>query len=187
LAAARPYIRRDLPGTDDPGGTAIDSIRNQVLSHAMLVALTPPRPDEPVEQLLDRMSEGSTASLLELKMRAAGAGSETIRRAQELRADMEVERQLILASRQTGEADLEELASRLLTMANATAMKVVLSAASSPINAARPAEVIAADLLSRPADLGQCDRESLFGADGLLIYGYLGHLSDLCRFWWRPA
>jgi hypothetical protein len=187
LAAAQPYIRRDLPEPGEPGGAAIDSIRNQVLSHAMLVALTPPLPGESVEQLLNRMSGGSAASMLELKMRSAGARTQTIRLTQELRADMEVERQLLLASREKAEADLEQLEVRLLIVANATATKVALSAAANPASAARPAEVIAADLLSRPADLGQCDRGSVFGGDGQLIYGYLGHLSDRCRFPWRAA
>ena len=113
--------------------------------------------------------------------------TQAIRRAQELRADMEVERQLLLASRETAEADLERLAIRVLTLADATATRIALSAASSPAAAARPAEAVAADLLSRPADLGHCDRGSLFNGDGLLIYGYLGHLSDLCRFRWRSA
>jgi hypothetical protein len=187
LVAAQPYIQRELPEPDEPGATAIDLIRNQVLSHAMLAGLTPPRPGESVEQLLSRMSEGSAASLLELKMRAAGAAPQTIRQAQELRADMEVQRQLLLASRDTAEADLEQLSTRLLLMADATASRIMLTAANSPAAAARPAEAVAADLLSRPADVGQCDRGSVFGGDGHLIYGYLCHLSDECRFPWRAA
>jgi hypothetical protein len=187
LAAARPYLELRLPGRDEPGGAVIDPIRNQVLSHAMLLALAPPLPRESPQQLLARISVGSAASMLELKMTAAGAGAQTIGRAQELRADMEVERQLLLASRQSAEADLERLASRVLTVAEATATKIALSAASSPATAARPAEAIAADLLSRPADLGHCDRGSIFDRDGQLVYGYLGHLSDLCRFAWCAA
>lgn len=187
LAAARPYVGRHLPGPDEPGGAAIDSMRNQVLSHTMLVDLTPPLPGESVEQLLARISAGSAASLLELKMTAAGARAQTIRRTQELRADMEVERQLLLASRDSAEADLERLATRLLTMADATATRIAMSAANNPAAAGRPAEAIAADLLSRPGDLAQCDRQSLFDGDGHLIYGYLGHLSDLCQFGWWAA
>jgi hypothetical protein len=187
LAAARPHIGRHLPEPNAPGGAAIDPIRNQVLSQAALLALTPPLPGESSGQLLARISAGSAASLLELKMTAAGAGVQTIRRAQELRADMEVQRQLLMASRQSAEADLEHLANRVLTMAQATATKISLSAASSPAAAARPAEAIAADLLSRPSDLGHCDRGSILDRDGQLIYGYLGHLSDMCRFAWRAA
>ena len=187
LAAARPHIERHIPGPDEPGGAVIDAIRSQILSQAALRALTPPLPGESSEQLLARISAGSAASMLELKMMAAGAGGQTIRRAQELRAGMEVQRQLLIAGRQDAEADLEQLAGRVLTMAEATATKIALSAASSPAAAARPAEAIAADLLSRPSDLGHCDRGSILDRDGQLIYGYLGHLSDLCRFAWRAA
>lgn len=189
LSAAREHLDLmsdgDLPAAGTPAGDLIDPIRNQVLSRAALAGLTPPLPGESVEQLLARISAGSTASLLELKMVAAGAATATIRRAKELRADMEVERQLLLASRDTAEADLEYLATRVLTVADATASRIGFSAASNPAAAARPAEAIAADLLSRPSELGQCDRQSLLGGDGHLVYGYIGHLSDLCRFGWR--
>ncbi|MGI5214943.1 dsDNA nuclease domain-containing protein [Plantactinospora sp. CA-290183] len=185
LAAALPHVGFDLPGPDEPGGAAIDAIRNQVLTRGMLVALTPPLPGESDEQLLARISSGSAASLLELKMTAAGAGRQLIERVQEMRADMEVERQLLLASRDSAEADLERLASRVLSMADATATRIGLSAASDPAAAGRPAEMIAADLLARPGDLAQCDRRPLFDRDERLIVGYLGHLSDLCRFRWR--
>ncbi|WP_405141986.1 DUF4297 domain-containing protein [Sphaerisporangium sp. NBC_01403] len=187
LAAARPHIGHRLPESHEPGGAAVDAIRNQVLSHGVLVGLTPPIPGASVEQLLARVAAGSDASLLELKMMAAGAGAQTIQQAKELRADMEVERQLLLASRETAEMDLQQLATRVLRVAEATAKKIALSSASNPAAAARPAEAIAADLLSRPADLGQCDRASLFDRDGQLIYGFLGHLSDICHFGWHVA
>ena len=105
----------------------------------------------------------------------------------ELGADMEVERQLLLASRTTAEADLERLATRVLAVADATASTVALSAASDLAGAGRPPEVIVADLLSRPADLAHCDRHNLLDRDERLIFGYLGHLSDLCRFRWRAG
>jgi hypothetical protein len=184
LAIAQPFAAQTLPAPGDPAFDAIEGIRHQILSRAMLVALTPPRADETVEQLLERISAGSAASLLELKMIAAGASPDLIHRTQGLRADMEVERQLLLASRATAEADLERLATRVLAVADATASKVALSAASNPAGAGRPAEVVAADLLSRPADLAHCDRHNLFDRDERLIFGYLGHLSDLCRFRW---
>ena len=187
LRAAQPYLRRDLPTSDEPGGTEIDRIRSQILSHAMLLALTPPRPGESVNQLLDRMSKGSSVSMLELKMRTAGASMEVIQRAQELRADMEVERQLLLASRETAEAELEQLAVQVLSIANATAVRIKFSAVGNPAVAARPAEAITADLLSRPSDLAHCDKRSLFAGDGQLVYGYLSHLSDECRFPWQAA
>jgi hypothetical protein len=185
LAAARPNLASVLPEGSEPGAVEIDAIRNQILSLGMCVALTPPLPGESIEKLLGRVSEGSAASLLELKMISAGAGTETIRRTMELRADMEVKRQLLLASRETAEAELERLATSVLTVADATATKMDMFAASNPATAVRPGEAIAADLLSRPGDLAQCDRQALFDRDGHLLYGYIGHLSDLCRFKWR--
>jgi len=187
LSAAWPYIDHDLPEPGSPGANVIDPIRKQVLSRSALVALTPPMPGESIEVLLGRISAGSSTSVLELKMRAAGATPSTIRQAQDLRADMEVERQLLLASRDSAEADLERLAHRVLIVANATASKIKFEASSNPSAAARPAEAIAVDLLSRPSDLAQCDRDLLFGSDGQLIYGFIGHLSDVCRFPWRAA
>lgn len=165
LAAALPHVSRDLPGTDGPGGAEIDAIRDQVLSRGMLMSLTPPLPGESEQQLLARISSGSTASLMELKMTAAGAGRPLIERMQELRADMEVERQLLLASRDTADEDLERLARRVLSMAEATASSIKLSAAANPVAAGRPAEAIAANLLARPADLAHCDRHPLFDRD----------------------
>jgi hypothetical protein len=151
----------------------------------MLVALTPPVPGEPASQLLTHLSAGTAASLLELKMRSAGANAKTIQQTKEIRADMEVRRQILLASRDTATDELEDLADRLLTVADATASRISLSAAVNPAAASRPAEAIALDLLSRPADLAQCDTGRLFNGDGRTIYGYLAHLSDECRFPWR--
>jgi hypothetical protein len=187
LAAALPHVGPGLPGPDEPGGAAIDAIREQVLSRGMLVGLTPPLPGESEEQLLARISSGSAASPMELKLMAAGAGRQLIERVQEMRADMEVERQLLLASRDSAEADLERLATRVLTMADATASRIGLSAANNPVAAARSAEAIAADLLARPGDLAHCDRHPLFDRDEHMIFGYLGHLSDVCRFRWQAS
>jgi hypothetical protein len=187
LAAAQPYISRDLPSSSEPGGEVVDSFRNQVLSHSMLMSIAPPRPGESVDQLLDRISKGSKSSMLELKMRTAGAPTGTILQVKGLRAEMEVERQLLLASRESAEVHLEQLAERVLLMANATAARIKFSAASNPAAAARPAEAITVDLLSRPGDLAQCDQRSLFAGNSYLIFGYLGHLSDECRFPWRAA
>ena len=94
-------------------------------------------------------------------MARAGARPETVRKTQELRADMEVQRLLLLASRDSAESDLERMAVRLLTMADATAARIAMLTAANPAVAARPAEAIAVDLMSRPGDLAQCDRQSL--------------------------
>jgi len=60
-----------------------------------------------------------------------------------------------------------------------------MSAAADPGPASKPAEAIAATLLSDPSRLAATDDRRLFGADGLTLYGYLAHLSDMCRFPWR--
>ncbi|GAB3155840.1 hypothetical protein GCM10027290_52630 [Micromonospora sonneratiae] len=176
----------DSSGALQDGRTAeIGALSRQMLSREILMAITPPRPNDSDGDMLARMASGGSASWLELKMLRAGAGTETIRRAQELRADMEVQRRLLLASRESAEVDLEKLADRLLTMAKATARKIALSGASAPATVIRSAEAITHDLLSRPSDLAFCDRMSLFDKDPELLYGYLGHLSDVCRFPWR--
>lgn len=120
LAAALPHLARHLPASHEPGGAAIDKIRNQVLSQPMLIALTPPRPGESAEQLLARMSAGTAASFLELKMIAAGASPRTIQHMQTLRAEMDVERLQLLESRETAATELDKLGERVLTMAEAT-------------------------------------------------------------------
>lgn len=118
---------------------------------------------------------------------AAGAGTDMIRDAQAMRADMEVKRQLLIASREATEVDLESLAERLLIVANASARKIALPASTNLAAVARPAEALAVELLSRQGDLGLLDRDQLFGGDGLSVYGYLGQLSDQCRFPWRAV
>src|SRR5262249_37814833 len=134
LAAAWPHVSQHLPEPTEPGGAAIDAIRQQVLSHGMLAALTIPLPlpGESLEQEPARSSAGAASSLLELKMARAGARPETVRKTQELRADMEVQRLLLLASRDSAESDLERLAVRLLTMADATAARIAMLAAANP-------------------------------------------------------
>jgi hypothetical protein len=164
--------------------TGLDAIRNQVLTADDVKQLTPPLRAESNEDLLSRMTDGQSASLLELKLLRAGASSETIKVIQEIRAEMEIERQLLLAGRDDADEGLARLAQRLLAMAVATAGKIRLVVASQPALGARPAEAITADLLSRPADLAHCDKEAVFGRDERLVFGYLAHLSDTCKFGW---
>jgi hypothetical protein len=185
-SALRPARAPELSSTA-ANEDALAAISAQILSKEALLALTPPLPGESVEDLLARMSAGSTASMLELKMMQAGASRHTIERAQVLRAEADVRRQLLLAGSAGAEIDLEALAERVLMVAEATADGVALSAAANPVAAARSAEVIAAHLLSQPDILGRLDRAGLFDGDGLTMYGFLSHLSDLCRFNWRAA
>jgi hypothetical protein len=178
-----------VPEEGLPGSvTALDPIRDHVLHVSALNALTPPLPNEPIDKLLSRISEGSgTLSALELKMRKAGGQARTIERAQRLRAELEVKRLLLLGSQTDGEGKLDQLAERVLMMAEATADRVALGAATNPAAAGRSADVIAADLLSRPSELGALDHDNLFSRDGFAVYGFLCQLSDACRFGWRAA
>jgi hypothetical protein len=169
----------------DPEAIAWDPLRPQILSREAVMTLCPPLPGESLSQILARMEQGTAASLMELKMTIAGAREETISEVQAFRAEMEVQRQVILASQQDPESSLERLARRVLTMANATARTIQLASVTNPVAASRPAEAIAVQLLSRPSELGNLDNERLFHGDGLLLYGFLGHLSDLCRYSWR--
>ncbi|GAA1384102.1 dsDNA nuclease domain-containing protein [Catellatospora chokoriensis] len=162
-------------------------VRRQTLTRSVVFALCPPLPNEHVDVLMQRLAAGQGTSMLELKMRAGSASHDRIQEAQGFRAEMDVERQLLLASRANAEEELERLAHRTLTYVRAVATRVALDGAVNPTQAHRPAETIAATLLANPADLSQCDRNALFSRDPFLLYGYIAHLSDECRFPWRPA
>jgi hypothetical protein len=182
LAAVVPTLQTlsSVDGLEEASG----DIAPQILSGQQLRVLTPPLPAEPVEGLLERIADGLPLSRLELKLRSAGASSDTIDEAKRFRAMSEVKRQEALAGRLSAEADLEDLADRLLIVARAEARRTNLAGASA---AARPAEAIAAELLSDPARLKELDERELFGRDWRLVFGYLCHLSDECRFPWRAA
>jgi hypothetical protein len=158
-----------------------------VLAENQLTILTPPLPDDTDEDLLSRLARGEATSMLELKMRRAGASDDTIRQAQEFRASSDIQRMLVAASRTNPDRDLRNLQDRVLTVARAFAHRVQLNSASNPAAAARPADVIAVEFLSRPSELAQLDTAELFNRDGFHVYGFLCHLSDECHFPWRAA
>lgn len=187
LAAAADHLGHDLPQPGESGADLIEPIREQILSHHLLLSLTPPLRRESNYSLLQRIRAGTTASLLELKLIRAGASPETIAQAQKLRATMELRRQLQLASVDSAVDRLDQLTQRMLSMAEATSRRISMAAAASPVLGMRSGEAIAAELLSRPSDLAQCDRDDLFGRDAEQLFGYLCHLSDECRFGWGVA
>ncbi|MGW4524172.1 dsDNA nuclease domain-containing protein [Amycolatopsis sp. NPDC004378] len=172
---------------DSTDGTPANLNILQVLSSEDIRRITPPTPAERADKLLGRVSEGSTLSMLELKLDAAGADEDTKEDAKRLRADMEIQRQLLIASRDNAEDQLESLASRVLIVAKATARKVDQEGAMNPAISSRPARAISAHFLSNPNILGGLDTSSLFAKDGLQVYGFLAHLSDGCRFSWKDA
>lgn len=178
--------RHDQGGGGQQGPAGLGSLRSQVLTRAMLEELTPPLPGTPREKLLGYIRSGRSSSMLELKMLMAGADPRMIETTQAMRAEAEVQRQLLLASRSDAADELEELSVRVLRVADATAQSITLAGAGSPGPARRPAQAIAAELIRNPGQLAAVDRRALFG-DGHLLYGLLAHLSDQCRFWWGCA
>lgn len=188
-------LRQGLAARIDQGGRHGDvrewadspdlaAVRHQVLDPAILGQLAPPLPGQ-AGSLLAEIAAGQGKSPLELKMYTGGAAADTMEETKALRADMEVHRQLLLSSRSEVEDDLERLAVRVLAVARAAARSIRLSAAVDPAAASRPAEALATAFMADPGRLGSVDSTGLFGGDGFLVYGYLAHLSDLCRFPWR--
>ncbi|WP_078850678.1 dsDNA nuclease domain-containing protein [Streptomyces sp. NRRL S-15] len=167
--------------------TVPDDLSVQYLSKSQIAFMTPPLGGETDQDLLDRMSAGEITSMLELKMRRAGVSPSVLKQAQDLRAQAEISRQLLLASRSDVDGQFAQLDTRILTVARAIADKANLNSATNPVAAARPADYISTELLSNPGILGQLDKSDLFEGDGLELYGYLCHLSDACRFPWRAA
>ncbi|WP_424885340.1 dsDNA nuclease domain-containing protein [Streptomyces sp. SAI-126] len=166
---------------------AFSGLAAHLLHRDQLVTLVPPLPDETNDDLLARLSRGEATSMLELKMRRAGASESTIHQAQDFRARSDVERILVSAGRTDSDQQFQALQARVLTVAQACASKVHLNAASNPVAAARPADVIATEFLSRPSELAALDTDDLFSRDGFHVYGFLCHLSDECHFPWRAA
>ncbi|MFD7433294.1 dsDNA nuclease domain-containing protein [Streptomyces sp. NPDC059861] len=187
MGAVHRYVAQALNNREQASGEtqAPPDFSVHVLTVDTLRALTPPSPSESDKKLLERMAAGSITSMLELKLRRAGATEDTLRQAKEMRAEAEIDRQLVLASRSNSEHQFEKLGKRVLTVANAMAKKANLSGASNPVAATRPAEFVTAEMLSDPSILGQLDRDDLFDSDGLRVYGFLCHLSDQCLFAWR--
>ncbi|MDQ0698953.1 dsDNA nuclease domain-containing protein [Streptomyces sp. W4I9-2] len=164
-----------------------DDMDVYVLSRAKIMALTPPLTAESDDELFARMSAGEGSSMLELKMRRAGASREVLQQAQLLRAQAEVVRQMSMASRTDLGKDLDDLREKVLTVARATATRAHLSGAMNPVAASRSADFISAELLSNPHILGQLDKADIFARDGIDVFGYLCQLSDECHFGWRVA
>jgi hypothetical protein len=181
LRAARAW--QATPSDDPPDATK--AAVPQLLSRGALAALTPPRPDESTDDLLQRLARGEGTSAMELKLRRAGAIDTTIERAKDWRARTEIRRQELLASGDSAEKLLRALEDRVLMVGQATATKARLQM-TNPVVAARPAEYISSQLLGNPSSLATLDHDSLMGGQALLVYGLLCQVSDECRFGWRP-
>lgn len=165
-------------GVSDP-----DAIASRCLTRARLLALVPPLPAESRADVVARLAQ-TGASALELKLRRAGASEQVRTAALQMRAEAETRRQEILTL-DNGEQILAGLESELLLMAESSARAAQMAGGGNVAAAARPADFVFDDLLRRPAELRALDRSGIFGDNTRLIMGYLGHLSDSCRFWWR--
>lgn len=155
------------------------------LTRQMILDLVPPLPSTSRDDLLARIQRGEVASALELKMSAAGASLNTIETAQSLRALAEIRRLELLAASQDAEEQLTALELGLREMGDAQVEAATLLGGSNPSIAGRPAEFVASQLRSNPANLIALDGRDLFNRNASLIYGFLCHVSDECRFWWR--
>lgn len=184
---SRSVSRAAIDGLLDPSGRGRIYSSTQRLTRDELIRSSPPRPPDSTEALLRRIGGGSTSSMLELKLQRAGAAKGTVDDVIGLRATADRKRQVLLATGPGAEAQLEELADRTLRFARNIAILVDGRSSSAPASssAARPAESVVAELLTRPLDLGALDVNGLFGCDGQAVFGFLAHLSDECRFPWR--
>lgn len=169
-----------IAARDDPTpGGAWDPIANQSLTTARLRALCPPLPGDTDTDLLTRAVAGE-ATLLELKLKRAGAGRDTIGSALLARADADVAATTARASGvMTADAE-QALDSRLL----ATAASLARLAASNGTSLRRPGEHIYHTLMSRVADTAALDVDSLYDRDHRLLVGHLCGISDRCRYGW---
>lgn len=159
-----------------------EPIRNQVLSGRMLRSLCPPLSSDTKEELLERAAAGE-ASMLELKLRRAGAAELTVAKAIKDRADADIAETLARSSSVGGDDTIEALDQRLLGIADSLA--TLASLGGSPgATPARPAEHIYHTLMTRPADVNAVDPKRVFGGDHRLVVGHLCALSDQCLFGW---
>lgn len=165
--------------------TGIESLATQTLTRTSLLSRVPPLQGATREDLLARIKNGEVTSALELKMRAAGVTKQTLDLAQGLRAEAEIGRQEVLGSRPDAISTLESLERRVLQTADAAATRARLMAGGNPAIASQPGEYIVAELLSQPMQLAHLDSDKLFQADSNLVFGFLCHLSDTCKYWWQ--
>lgn len=160
-----------------------DLLDGKVLTASDLEALAPPLPGASPADILERAARGD-ASVLELKLRAAGSSQTVVDQALSLRAAAEVQRQerLALAG---GAGLLADIDSALLMLANATAHQANLLGGSNPSIAARPADYVFNTLIMNPQALLAVDVKTIFEGHYEHVLGYLCHLSDTCHFAWR--
>lgn len=177
-----PLAVQHAPGSEEQNAPA-----EHALSRVELLTLLPPLPALAEEQrrLLEAANGGALKmTLLEWKLRVAGADDSTITRAQERRAAASA----ALATRPSigggVDEELQQLSDRLIEHADAVTTDVVGSAPTTA-QAGRPAEVIFSRLVQQTTQLGHLDTDDVVGGDGNAVLGLLCELSDQCHFQWR--
>ena len=155
------------------------TIKPQALTRGQLRVLCPPLNLETNERLFERAAKGE-ASLLELKMRRAGARQNTIDAAIAARADAEVAATLNETATTDNQVGSTALDRRILAMANSI---IALGEVNNVISS-RPAEYAFHSLMSRPSDVNAMDADEIYNGDHRLVVGHLCRLSDLCLFGW---
>lgn len=185
-------VAEALRGVDEDGQSPTSSaadlsvLGDKVLSRELLASIVPPLPSAAPEELLARVASGQSASALELKMRTAGVGADVITRAQNLRAEAELDLQLLRASRVDAEEAISRLAEQVVVHAELVANSARVQAVANPAIAARPGDYITTELLTHPTDLAQLDADGVFAGNGFRVFGLLCQESDRCRYGWRP-
>ena len=153
-------------------------ISAQVMLGQHLAALCPPLPSATNAELLERAAASET-TLLELKLVRAGASPQTISKAISVRAAADIAQTVAVASGRVDDNDVDRLAERVLSLADAVAHLATLDPAKAPA----PAEHVFNELMSRP-DVASTDVARIFEGDHRLVVGRLCGLSDECRFSW---
>lgn len=174
-----------------PAPDSLPSLGQQLLTRDQLLGLLPPVSDLLLAERqveLRRLTEsGASLSPLERKLLTAGARSDTVAKAKTMRASADVQRQQLLAASDGNGARLEQLATNVLTFADAVLTTIALDAATNRVIAARPADATFAFLAQKVTELRALDSDHLFTSDPYGVLGYLCHLSDQCRFGWRAV
>jgi Cap4 dsDNA endonuclease len=155
------------------------------LTRTELVSTIPPNLALADEQrrLLEAASEGSrTMSLLEFKLRVAGASDPTVQRAKLRRAEASIALETRGGLTDGADEAFDSLVARALDHAEAVTTEIEAIATTAKF---RPADVVFSRLVQQRAVLGALDHERVLGADGGLVLGLVCELSDRCLFAWR--
>jgi hypothetical protein len=177
-AAVRLAIASAGPATDL--SVTWGALAGQVLTREHLKALCPPVRSTTNAELFDRAAKGE-ATLLELKLRRAGASETTVSRAKLARAAMDAELGRLRAAGLVDQDAVDGLDNDLLDHALSVAAMADVSGAGP---ASRPGEYIYNNMASNGSTLAALDQGGLLKQNGRLLLGRICAVSDECRFGW---